>query len=291
MIIVTGANGQLGRAITEHLLTRLPAAQLGISVRDPAQAQSFADRGVRVRQADFADPHSLLSAFEGATQILLVSSNARASGGDAIAQHRSAIAAAKTVGARRIVYTSHMAASAASAFSPMLDHAETETMLAQSGIAWTALRHGFYAASGIALLGDALQTGTLPAPADGKIAWTAHADLAEAAAIILADEGAFDGPTPPLTASQALDLADLAKIASEVLGRPVERQTIADAALLAKMAERGVPAEGAAIALGLYVASRQGEFAAVDPTLQRLLNRQPITMRALIERHVAAKTA
>ena len=288
MIIVTGANGQLGRAITEHLLTRLPAAQVGVSVRDPAPAKSLADRGVRVRQADFADPQSLLSAFEGATQLLLVSSNARASGGDAIGQHRSAIAAAKAVGARRIVYTSHMAASAGSAFSPMLDHAETEAMLAQSGLAWTALRNGFYAASGLALLGDTLQTSTLAAPADGKIAWTTHADLAEAAAIILAAEGSFDGPTPPLTATQALDLADIATIASELLGRPVERQVIADAALLAKMAERRVPAEGAAIALGLYVASRQGEFAAVDPTLQRLLNREPTTMRALLASHIAA---
>ena len=50
MIIVTGATGQLGRRIVERLLTRVPAHQVGVSVRDPGKAQALADRGVRVRQ-------------------------------------------------------------------------------------------------------------------------------------------------------------------------------------------------------------------------------------------------
>jgi len=86
--------------------------------------------GVRVRHGDFEDPKSLQHAYEGATQLLMVSSNAGASGGDPRAQHRTAIDAARHVGARRIVYTSHMAASATSAFPPMHDHAATEAMLA-----------------------------------------------------------------------------------------------------------------------------------------------------------------
>ena len=42
--------------------------------------------------------------------------------------------------------------------------------------------------------------GEIVAPADGPVSWTTPSDLAEAAAIILADPGRFDGPTPPLTA-------------------------------------------------------------------------------------------
>jgi NAD(P)H dehydrogenase (quinone) len=288
MIIVTGATGQLGHAIVEHLLDRVPAHQVGASVRDPAKAADLAARGVRVRQADFNDPDGLRIAFEGATQILIVSSNARASGGDPLAQHRAAIDAAKAVSAERIVYTSHMAASAASAFPPMLDHAATEGMLRQSGLAWTALRHGFYAASGIALMGNALETGIIEVPADGKVSWTAHADLAEAAAIIMADAGRFDGPTPPLTGSQALDFAEMAVIASDVTGRPIRRSVVADNDLRERMAARGLPDRVADIALGLYVASRNGEFAAVDPTLAQLLGRPPETMRGLMAAKIAA---
>ena len=173
----------------------------------------------------------------------------------------------------------------------MLTHAATEEMLRQSGMAWTALRNGFYAASALMLMGGGLETGLIEAPADGKVAWTAHADLAEAAAIILAAEGSFDGPTPPLTAAEALDLADLAAIASEVLGRPIARQTIADAALMARLAARGLPPHAANIALGLYVASRNGEFSAIDPTLERLLKRRPMAMREIIAGHAASKAA
>jgi hypothetical protein len=43
------------------------------------------------------------------------------------------------------------------------------------------------------------------------------------------------------------------------------------------MAARGVPPAVIEISLGLYRASRDGEFAAVDPTLERLLGRKPLS--------------
>ena len=279
MIIVTGANGQLGQAIVEKLVERVPAGQVGVSVRDPEKASALTALGVRVRRGDFADPASLSDAFEGATQVLIVSSNASAYGGDPLAQHRAAIEAARAAGAGRIIYTSHMAASSTSLFPPMRDHAATEEMLSQSGVAWTALRNGFYASSGLMFLGDALKTGVLDVPADGKVSWTAHADLAEAAAILLADEGQYEGPTPPLTGVQALDLADLAAIASNLQSQPVHRQIVPDEDFQAKMAAYGMPAHVVDIMLGFYRASRQGEFAAVDLTLASLLGRSPIPLR------------
>jgi NAD(P)H dehydrogenase (quinone) len=284
MIIVSGATGHLGRTIVQKLLAQVPASQIGVSVRDPKKAADLEALGVRVRRGDFAMPETLASAFEGAQQVLIVSSNASATGGDPVAQHRAAIDAARTAGARRIVYTSHMAASATSAFPPMRDHAATEELLRTSGLAWISLRNGFYADSGLVLMGNALETGVIAAPADGKVSWTTHDDLAEAAALILKDEAHPQGPTAALTGSNALDLSDLASIASEILGRPVRRELITDEALLAGMAARGAPARASQVVLGLYAASRAGEFALVDPTLGRLLVRPPVHIRELISK-------
>jgi NAD(P)H dehydrogenase (quinone) len=211
-------------------------------------------------------------------------------GGDPVAQHAAAIAAAKAAEATRVVYTSHMAASPTSAFPPMWDHATTEGMLAASGMAWTALRHGFYASSGLGMLGDALTTGRIEAPLDGKVSWTAHADLAHAAALILAHPAQFDGPTAPLTAAEALDLDDIARIATTLLGRPVTRHILTDDALRTRMAGRGVPAPVADIALGLYLASRNGEFATVDAALERLLGRAPTSLRTVMAQMLASRT-
>ena len=278
MIIITGATGQLGRLIVEELLTRLPPDRIGVSVRDPGKANDLAARGVRVRRGDFDDPAGLADAFEAATQVLIVSSNAAATGGDPLAQHRNAIAAARAAGARRIVYTSHMAASATSAFPPMRHHAATEAMLAGCGVDRTSLRNGFYASTIPRLVGDAARSGVLAAPADGKVCWTTHADLAAGAARVLADESRASGPTPPLTAGEALDLADVAAVLSRQAGRAVERRFIADEDYAARLAGLGLPRPAVDIMLGLFRASRAGEFEATDPALETLLARRPTAM-------------
>jgi len=274
MIVVTGATGLLGGAVVERLLARRPAEEIGVSVRDPTKAAALADRGVRVRRGDYDDAASLAHAFEGAEQLLLVS--AAATGETALRQHRTAIDAARRAGVRRVVYTSHMGANPASAFAPMVDHAATEALLADSGLAFTALRNGFYAASGRMLLGRAAETGEVAAPADGPVSWTAHDDLAEAAAIVLTEEGRFEGATPPLTGPAAVDLAGLAAVAAELTGRPITRTVVTDA----RYREQLGPV--ADLLLGMFAASRAGEFAAVDPTLGELLGRPPLTVRDVL---------
>jgi NAD(P)H dehydrogenase (quinone) len=276
MIIVTGAAGQLGRGIVDRLLERVPADQVGVSVRDPEKAADLRDRGVRVRRGDFGDALSLEAAFEGASQVLIVSSNAI--GEESVQYHRTAIEAAQKAGAERILYTSHQGSNPASPFAPMPDHAATEAILQSSGVPFTALRNGFYADNGLRLLGQALTTGTIVAPEDGPVSWTTHADLAEAAAIILTQEGRFDGLSPALTAAEALTLADVAEIASEVTGRTITRVTVSDEEWKNGLVSHGVPEDQAAMLVGLFAASRQGGFATVDPTLADLLGRPPISM-------------
>ena len=282
MIIVTGATGQLGRIIVEQLLKRTPAAGIGVSVRNPEKAQGLSSLGVRVRKGDFDDAASLRHAFEGATQVLMVSSNARSYGGDPIAQHRTTIEVAKAAGARRVLYTSQIAASPTSAFHPALDHAATEALLGESGLPFTALRNGFYATSAVAMLLGALKSGELVTPADGKFSWTAHADLAEAAAAILCDEGRFNGPTPPLTGAEALDFTQLCAVVSLVTGQELRRVTVTDEEYVASMVKRGTPERVAKFALGMFIASRRGEFAAVDPTLAQLVGHAPLTFRDVL---------
>ena len=278
MLVITGATGQLGRKITQNLLHQVPADSIAVSVRDPAKAADLERAGVRVRQGDYDDAASLRNAWEGAHRLLLVSSNAAASGGDPLPQHATAITVAKELGVERIFYTSQIASSALSHFPPALTHAATEQMLAKSGLAWTALRHGFYADSALAMNARGFASGTLAAPADGKVSWTTHDDLAAADAMLLAGKEIYDGPTPPLTGSEAFDLTDLAAFAQSILGKPVTRHLLDDEEMLETAEMSGVPAERVAIMMGYYRAARAGEFAQVDPTLARLIGRRPQLM-------------
>ncbi|MFJ6464588.1 NAD(P)H-binding protein [Streptomyces sp. NPDC091387] len=286
MIIVTGATGKLGRQIVERLLTRLPAEQVGISVRDPEKAKEFADRGVRVRRGSFTDTAGLAHAFEGASQVLIVSVDKM--GDECVRQHRLAIDGAVAAGARRILYTSQMGARHDSRFQACRDHAATEDALRASGVPFTSLRNGFYAASAMQFAAHGIESGEIVLPADGPVTWTTHADLADAAAAILADEGRFDGPTPPLTAAQAFTFDDIAGIAGDITGRTITRTTAPDAEFREQLMGRGAPAETAEQLLGVFTAARAGEFSAVDPTLAALIGREPLSMSGVLHEQLSS---
>ena len=107
MILVTGANGHLGRAIVEHLSRRAAPARIIAASREP-DTLSPPD-GVAVRRADFADQASLPGAFAGIERIEIVSVDKL--GEEARRLHRNAIAAARDAGSSAYS-TPHMPARA-----------------------------------------------------------------------------------------------------------------------------------------------------------------------------------
>ncbi|MFG2583496.1 NAD(P)H-binding protein [Streptomyces malaysiensis] len=289
MIIVTGANGQLGRMVTERLLERVPAREIGVSVRDVDAAQDLGAKGVRVRMGDFTGPATLAHAFEGASKVLIVSTDS--TGETAVRHHRTAVEAAAKAGAQRILYTSHMGSNPSSPFPPMPDHAATEEALRQSGVPFTSLRNGFYASSAVMLISAALETGVLAAPEDGPVAWTAHTDLADAAVLALTGEtltgAALDGLTPALTGPEAIDMAGIADILTRLMGRPIRRVVVSDADYRARLLSAGLSEHAADMLVGLFAASRDGDFAPADPTLADLLGRPTVRMEDYLKSALA----
>lgn len=276
MIVITGATGMLNGRTVDHLLDRVSARDIAVVVRDVTKARRFAEQGIDVRHGDYADPRSLPAAFEGADQLILVSSSDP--GADAVSLHRNAIDAAGRAGVGRILYTSHQGASFDNPFQPCCDHATTEDLLADSGVPWTSLRNGFYAHSVDFLTGPWRRTGKMAVPTDGPVSWTDREDAAEAAAVILASGTAYEGPVT-LTAGKALTFEDVAAVGSDVTGRTVEFDVVGEADWLEAQAAAGVPEFGAHFVLGMFRGAAGGYFAGVDPVLGTLLGREPTGMR------------
>lgn len=271
MIIVTGATGALNGATVEHLLKRVPPSHIGVSVRTPERAKHLADRGVRVRQGSYDDPAALRHSFAGAEQVLLISSNDVTA--DVVMQHRTAIDAAVEAGAQRILYTSAHGTGFATPYPPLAIHAATEEHLASSGVAWTALRNGFYGDLG-QLLGPWQTTGVIAKPADGPFSWVDRRDAAEAAATILTNESSFDGPVNLILPSP-VTLAHFAAVASELTGRHVDRVIVDDEKWVADEMTNGTPEAVARFTLSMFQATRSGHFAQSDRMLTQLLGREP----------------
>src|SRR6202034_4160839 len=78
-----------------------PSGAAGLA-RDPSRAADLAERGVEIRQGDYFDYESLLRAFGGVEKLLLISTHAFT---DRNTQHFNAIAAAKQLGVKHVLYT------------------------------------------------------------------------------------------------------------------------------------------------------------------------------------------
>ena len=123
------------------------------------------------------------------------------------------------------------------------------------------------------------------------MSWTAHADLAEVDAIALTRPGSLDSITPPLTAPELLDLADVARLLSDLSGHSIRRVVVDDDEWKATAVARGLPAPAADFTLGMFRAARRGEFAVTDPTLEAVLGRPATTAVSVLEGLLAAAGA
>lgn len=271
MIVVTGATGQFGRQVVEHLLHRgVPADQVIAAVRTPAKAAGLAALGVEVRLADYDQPQTLLAAFAGADKVLLISST----GPDAarIAQHRAAIDAAAAVGVEVFAYTSVTRAPT----NPMgLAHVHrvTEQALAESGLPAVVLRNGWYTENHTAALPGAVARGVLAGSAgNGRIASAARADLAEAAAVVLT-RGDQAGKTYDLTGDTAWTLAELAAEAAAQSGTPLTYTNLPAEQYRQLLHQAGLPDAAVDLIVDADVQISHGALAHVTSDLATLLGR------------------
>ena len=102
-VIVSGASGQFGNAAAKMLLEQIPAEDLIVFSRSPDKLAEFAEAGAHVRQGDFDDSASLVSAMEGGEKLLLIST---VRVGSRVEQHTAAVEAAKAAGVRYVASTS-----------------------------------------------------------------------------------------------------------------------------------------------------------------------------------------
>ena len=265
-IAVTGATGQLGRLIVEGLRGRVPAGDIVALARTPSKAAGL---GVEVREADYARPDTLGPALAGIDTLMLVSGNEV---GQRAPQHRSLIDAAKQAGVRRIVYTSLLRADS-SPLSLAGEHAETEAMLAASGLDFTVLRNGWYTENYVAGAPAAVANGRLAGSAgEGRISSATRADYAEAAVAVLTSEG-HAGRTYELAGDSAWTLPELAAEISRQSGKDVPYANLPQDEYAGVLAAAGLPQQWAEALAAMDVDASKGALFHEGRELSTLIGR------------------
>jgi NAD(P)H dehydrogenase (quinone) len=278
-LLVTGASGHFGRAVLNHLINTygVPATQIIATTRNVESLSDFAKQGVTVRTADFDGP-DLARSFAGAKRLLIISTNS-IEGGQRLAQHQKAVAAAKAAGVSHIVYTSMPRPDAASPITFAGDHRGSEEAIAASGISHTILRNSWYMENLAMSLPSALASGQwYSAAGQGKLAHAARDDQASAAAAVLAS-GTTESKTCTLSGPEALSTEETAKIVSEALGKPIQVVHVTAEQLAGGMAAAGVPAPMIPMLVSFDVNTAQNRMDTVTNDIKTLTGREPQNLR------------
>lgn len=269
-IAVTGAAGHLGRLTIAALQERgIPAGDIVAIVRDTAKAADLAAAGVQVRAADYADPAALREALTGVDKLFLISGSEV---GQRLPQHTNIIEAAQAAGVGSIAYTSILAADT-SPLALAAEHEATEKLLAESGLAHTLLRNGWYWENYESAVDTAKATGALfGAAGTGRLAGAARKDFAEAAAAVLTTDG-HNGVTYELGGDEHLTYSDIADVLSRVLGTEVTYKDLSQAEYAAVLEGAGVPAPFAQVLADSDAGIAAGALDTDGHDLRRLIGR------------------
>jgi len=278
MYAITGATGQLGRLVIRALLQTVPADRIVAAVRNPAKASDLAERGVIVREADYARPETLGPALAGVDKLLLISST-EVHG--RLPRHQAVIDAAKASGVSLIAYTSMLHADTSPA-TLAIEHRQTEQAIAASGIPAVILRNGWYTENHLMALPAALAHGAFVGAAKhGRFSSAARQDYAEAAAAVLAGEG-HAGQTYELAADQSFTLAELAAEVSRQSGKTIVYNDLSEAAFTDVLTGAGLPADLAALLADADAAASRGALFDDAGALGRLIGRPTTPMESVV---------
>ncbi len=290
-LIISGASGNYGRLAVRGLLERVPPGDLILMSRRPEKLAEFAALGAIVRRGDFDDPALLLSTFAGGERLLMISTGRV---GKRLPQHRNAIRAAAEAGVRHIVYTSFVNAGGANPALVAKEHGATEDMLRQSGLAWTALRDSQYSEAMAEVAAPiAIESGRWLASArEGRIGFVTRRDCAASAVAVLTTSG-HENKIYNITGPEVLSFREVAALASELSGKPIEYTVVDDEGMYRMFDALGVPREAvddhvvnrvpwsSNDMVSFERAIREGFLDLLSDDFEKLTGRQPQSLRSL----------
>ncbi|MBY5413073.1 NmrA/HSCARG family protein [Rhizobium leguminosarum] len=217
-ILVTGATGNVGRQVVEHLVKR--GADVRALVRDPSKADFPA--GVSVVQGEFLDVDSLRNAMSGVSTLFLLSAVVP----DEFTQALIALNVARSAGIERIVYLSVIHADLYVNVPHFAGKFGVERMIEQMGFKATILRPAYFIQNDLTVKDVITGYGAYPMPIGAKgLAMIDVRDIAEIAALELLRREQSAEPLAlnriNLVGPETLTGVGIAAIWSDVLARAI----------------------------------------------------------------------
>nr|WP_240969075.1 SDR family oxidoreductase [Streptomyces sp. HNM0575] len=274
--MVTGATGNVGRNVVGRLLAA--GAAVRALTRDPAAARLPA--GAEVAAGDLARPETVEPALKGVSALFLFPSPGTAG---------PVLRAARELGVRRVVMLSSSAvgySGEGADNSVVAYHREIEHQVEDSGLEWTVVRPGAFAANTRQWAPQIRAEGVVRGPfAEAEMSLVDDRDIADVATRALLSEG-HSGAKYTLTGPESLTQAEQARRIGEALGRPVRYEEVPPDVARERMIRDRVPADMVEMTLK-FQAGLVGVRAQVTSTVEDVTGRPARTFDQWAADHVA----
>jgi NAD(P)H dehydrogenase (quinone) len=279
MILVTGAAGKTGRAVSRALVAR--GAAVRALVHRLAQSLAVEALGAEVVVGDMRDRAAMDRAMQSVQAVYHICPNVSP---DEVAIGRTVVGAARQAGVERFVYHSVLHPQV----KAMPHHwfkMRVEELLFASGLAFTILQPAAYMQNVLAHWDRIVQEGLYPVPypVETRLGLVDLEDVAKAAAIVLTEPG-HASATYELAGPEALTQAEIANILGQQLGRAVHAQAVSQTDW-----ERGARAAGLGdyqveTLLQMFRYYEQYGFWGNPRVLGWLVGHPPVTFAEFVER-------
>lgn len=273
LVFVTGASGNVGREVVAALSRLAVPMIIGNRLASPARTMDDSSS----KHFDFLDFDTYRNAVMGCSAVFLLRPPAIS---NTKATLNRFIDVARSVGVEQIVFISV----AGAASNPIVPHHAVEIHLRAGPAAWTILRPGFFSQNlQSAYRKDILNDDRVYVPAgNGRVAFVDTRDVAAVAVAALLAPEVHAGQAYTLTGPEALSFMDVAALLSAGLGRTIHYRPATAIGYVRHLLNNGLSLPQALVQTVLHIGIRFGQAAAVDPTLARMLDRAPLTMRDYI---------
>jgi uncharacterized protein YbjT (DUF2867 family) len=263
MIIITAPTGAIGHQVLEHVLRS--EEPIRVIVRDPSRLPSHARGRIDVVQGSHSDAAVVNKAFAGANAVFwLVPPDPRATTVEAayLDFTRPACAAFKTHGVERVVGISALGrGTPAGAHAGLVTASlKMDDLIASTGVHYRAVTNPSFM-DNLLRQGELIKTQgifSLPIAGDLKQPSACTRDIAAIAAKWLLDQTWSGVGSIPVLGPEDLSYNDMARIMSEVLGKPVWFQEIPGEAFKARLLQRGMSEAMAQANLDMWIAYNRG---------------------------------
>lgn len=274
---ISGASGQLGRAVLAEVRRLAPEHRLVAITRSPEDIAA----PVEGRLGDYDRPATLADAYAGLDRLLLIPS-ADLRPGVRSAQAVAAVDAAVAAGVGHVFLLS--ATGTRRKAEPAMGAAywAGENRLVRSdAAAWTILRMNYFAET---LAQEALMaagTGALAGLAENRVAYVGRDDVAAACAGALLTDG-HAGATYNLTGSASVGGAERAALLSKTGDAALTFATMPEAQLRVGMAQAGLPPFIVDAVASMQAAFAEGAYDIVTGDIAKLAGRPPRPLSDLL---------